>query len=102
LRAFTAECPRIDEVVARDEGREVTDEDAAAWAAASAAEEEAFEAFAAVSPVTMPGLRAAIHYFLEFDCHSLPPGSTDSFLTALLASPLLRISAAQNRGAAYV
>jgi hypothetical protein len=102
LRAFTAVCPRTDDVVAREEGREVTDEDEAAWAAASAAEEEAFEAFAAVSPVTRPGLRAAIHYFLEFDLHFLPAGSTDSFLTALLASPLLTISAAQNRGTANV
>jgi hypothetical protein len=58
------------------------------------AEEEAFEAFAAVSPVTMSGLRAAIHYFLEFDLHFLPAGSTDSFLTALLASPLLAIGRA--------
>jgi hypothetical protein len=34
LRAFTAVCPRTDDVVAREEGREVTDEDEAVWAAA--------------------------------------------------------------------
>jgi hypothetical protein len=92
-RAFGATCRRTDSVVARNEGREVTEEDEAAWTTANEAEEEAFEALLTRPPVTMPGLRAAMHYFIEFETECIP-GATDKFLTALLASPLLSIGRA--------
>jgi hypothetical protein len=40
-RAFGDTCPRIDECVAKNEGREITEADEAAWTAANEAEEEA-------------------------------------------------------------
>jgi hypothetical protein len=86
-------CPRIDECVAKNEGREITEADEAAWTAANEAEEEAFEALITLSPITMPGLRAAVHYFIEFEAKCIS-GATDKFLTALLASPLLSIGRA--------
>src|ERR1700722_13098001 len=61
-RAFGATCSRTDNAVARDEGREVTEADQAAWTAANEAEKEAFEALITLSPVTKPALRAAVHY----------------------------------------
>jgi hypothetical protein len=92
-RAFGATCRRTDSVVARNEGREVTEADEAAWTTANEAEEEAFEALLTLPPVTMPGLRAAMHYFIEFETECIPR-ATDKFLTALLASPLLSIGRA--------
>jgi hypothetical protein len=92
-RAFGATCSRTDNAVARDEGREVTEADQAAWTAANEAEKEAFEALITLSPVTKPALRAAVHYFIEFETECIP-GSTDKFLSALLASPLLSIGRA--------
>jgi hypothetical protein len=92
-RAFGATCRRTDSVVARNEGREVTEADEAAWTAANDAEEEVFEALITLSPVTIPGLRAAVHYFIEFETECIP-GATDKFLSALLASPLLSIGRA--------
>jgi hypothetical protein len=77
----------------------ITEEDEAAWAAALEIEQEAFEAFTTLPPVTMPGLRAAVHYLLKFDAQFMPEGSIDDFLTALLDSPLLAIGA-QKREAA--
>jgi hypothetical protein len=100
-RAFGDACPRVDDVVAENEGRKVTEADEAAYKAASAAEDDAFEDLLTLPPVTMPGLRAAVHYFLKFETESIP-GATDRFLTALLASPLLSIGAAHNREAANV
>jgi hypothetical protein len=38
-------------------------------------------------------MRAAINYFTEFET-DLIPGATDTFLTALLASPVLAIGRA--------
>jgi hypothetical protein len=78
---------------ARNEVRVVTEADEAAWTAANEAEEEAFEDLITLPPVTMPGLRAAVHYFIEFETECIP-GATDKFLTALLASPLLSIGRA--------
>jgi hypothetical protein len=92
-RAFGDTCPRIDNVIAANEGRKVTEADEAAYTAANEAEEEAFEALITLPPVTMPGLRAAVHYFIEFETECIP-GATDKFLTALLASPLLSIGRA--------
>ena len=92
-RAFDNACPGVDNVIARREGREVTEADQAAFEAVNDAEEDAFEAFLTLSPATMPGLRAAVHYFLQLDTEGIP-GATDKFLTALLASPLLSIGRA--------
>jgi hypothetical protein len=99
-KAFGDTCSRTDNVVAENEGREVTEADEAAWSAANEAEEDAFEALITLPPVTMPGLRAAVHYFIEFETACVP-GATDRFLTALLASPLLG-GATQNREAPNV
>lgn len=87
-RAFGDTCPRIDECIARNEGREVTEADEAAYEAANQYEEDAFEALITLPPVTLPGFRAAVHYFIEFETDCIP-GATDKFLTALLASPVL-------------
>jgi hypothetical protein len=89
-RAFSATCSRTDNVVASNEGREVTEADEAAYAAANDAEVEAFEALLTLPPVTVAGFRAAVHYFIEFETECIP-GATDKFLTALLASPILAI-----------
>jgi hypothetical protein len=89
-RAFDAACPWTDDVVAKREGREVTEADEAAYEAANETEERAFEALVTLPPVTLPGFRAAVHYFLEFEIDCIP-GATDKFLTTLLASPLLSI-----------
>jgi hypothetical protein len=92
-KAFGDTCPRIDEVIARNEGREVTDADEAAYEAANQYEEDAFEALITLPPVTLPGFRAAVHYFIEFETDCIP-GATDKFLAALLASPVLAIGRA--------
>src|SRR5450432_1147227 len=49
-RAFGPACSRTDDVVARNEGREVTEADEAAYVAANAAEESAFEALITLPP----------------------------------------------------
>jgi hypothetical protein len=87
-RVFGDTCQRIDEVIARMEGREVTEADEEAYAGANTAEEDAFEALITLPPVTVAGFRAAVHYFIEFETECIP-GATDKFLTALLASPVL-------------
>jgi hypothetical protein len=100
-RAFDDTCSRADNALARNEGREVTEADKAAVEAVNAAEQSAFEDLITLSPVTVPGMRAAINYFTEFETDCIP-GATDKFLTALLASPVLGGCAAQARGAANV
>jgi hypothetical protein len=92
-KAFGDTCSRTDNVVAENEGREVTEADEAAWSAANEAEENAFEALITLPPVTLPGFRAAVHYFIEFETECIP-GATDKFLSALLASPLLSLGRA--------
>jgi hypothetical protein len=92
-RAFGDTCSRADDVVARNEGREVTQADEAAYEASNKAEERAFEALITLPPVTVAGFRAAVHYFIEFETDCIP-GATDKFLTALLASPVLAIGRA--------
>jgi hypothetical protein len=94
-RAFGPACSRTDDVVARNEGREVTEADEAAYVAANAAEESAFEALITLPPVTVAGLRAAINYFAEFEADCIP-GATDKFLTALLGSPVLAFPGASS------
>jgi hypothetical protein len=89
-RAFDVACSRTDSVLAEQEGREITEADEAADAAANSAEQRAFEALLTLPPVTVPGVRAAINYFTEFET-DLIPGATDTFLTALLASPVLSL-----------
>jgi hypothetical protein len=46
-----------------------------------------FEALITLPPVTVEGFRAAVHYFIELETDCIP--ATDTFLTALLASPVL-------------
>ena len=89
-RAFDADCIRTDNVVAEQEGREVTEADEAAWSAANQFEEDAFDALVTLPPVTVAGMRAAIEYFAEFESDCIP-GSTEKFLSALLKSPLLAV-----------
>jgi hypothetical protein len=86
-RAF-GDSPRIDEVIAANEGREVTEADEAAYEAANQTEVDAFEALIALPPVTLAGMRAAMHYFIEFETDGIE-GAPERFLTALLASPVL-------------
>jgi hypothetical protein len=87
-RAFGDACPRIDDIVAENEGREVTEADEEAYEAANDAEEEAFEALITLPPVTIAGMRAAMRYFIEFETDGIQ-GAPDRFLTAMLASPVL-------------
>jgi hypothetical protein len=56
-RAFGDTCPRIDEVIARNEGPEVTEPDEAAYRTADQSEEDAFEALIAL----LPGRSAVLH-----------------------------------------
>jgi hypothetical protein len=85
-RAFGGTCRGIDGVVARNEGRQVTE---AAWSAANEVEEEAFEAFVNLPPATIAGMRAAMRYFIEFETDGID-GAPERFLTAMLASPVLK------------
>jgi hypothetical protein len=87
-RARDAACPRSDEVVARNEGREVTEADEAAYDAANDFEVEVFEALVTLPPVTVAGARAVIEYLIDFEMDIIPE-ATPKFLSALLRSPLL-------------
>lgn len=81
-RLWSDAISRSDRAEARAEGREVTDADVEAFDAATDAERDAFREFIKLSsPVTVPG-------FLAFE-DEWPPGSIETFLTTLLASPLL-------------
>jgi hypothetical protein len=92
-RTFGDVCPRIDDVRARMEGREVTESDEVAWKAANDAEEDAFEAFITLPPITVAGMRAAMNYFIEFETDGIVD-APDRFLTTMLASPVLAIGRA--------
>jgi hypothetical protein len=89
-RAFDAACSRTDNVVAEQEGRDVTDADEAAYDAANQSEVEAFDAFITLPPATVPGVRAAMTYFIEFET-DLIPHAGERFVAALLKSPVLSI-----------
>ena len=88
-RAFGGTCRGIDGVVARNERRQVTEADEAVWSAANEAEEEAFEAFINLPPITITGMRAAMRYFIEFETDGID-GAPERFLTAMLSSPVLK------------
>jgi hypothetical protein len=87
-RAFDTACSRTDNVVAEEEGREVTEADEAAWSASNAFEEEVFEALVTLPPETVAGMRAVIEYFVDFELDIIQGGPA-KFLSALLQSPLL-------------
>jgi hypothetical protein len=85
LPAFEDALKRTDELVARNEGREVTQADLDADAAAGRAESDALDALLALPPVTPAGARAAIEYLTahEGGYH------VEAYRPTLLESPLL-------------
>jgi hypothetical protein len=84
-------CPRIDEVVAEREGREVTEADKAAYEAACAAEMRAGDVFINMTPRTAVGMHAAIEWFSYYQKGLLEEG-VELFFDALLQSPVLSLS----------
>ena len=87
FRIFCYLGARTDKVAARAEGREVTEADKEALAAASAAETAAADELIATPPVTIAGMRAAIEHIVEYD-EGCEPVASACFLATLLESPL--------------
>jgi len=66
-RAFSDACGLTDEVLAEEEGREVTEADEAAHEAAEEAERDAFYEAIGMAPVTAAGMRALLEYAIELE-----------------------------------
>jgi hypothetical protein len=89
--AFAAYCASInpaDEVLAAQEGREVTAEDEEALNVASDAEAEALSELVNTAPTTLAGLRAGITYVID-QAHHFDIHDPTHFLRACLRSPAL-------------
>jgi hypothetical protein len=84
--AFSRACYRTDAVLARRQGREVTQADEDAHQEASAAEEEALDDLMSTPPTTLPGMRAVLEHVQPDD------DSCVRIVDTLLASPLLAVS----------
>jgi hypothetical protein len=81
-----------DEVLAKQQGREVTQADRAAHEAADDAETEALEALLGTVPQTRAGARAVVEYLIEFDS-GCEPRTSGQYLQTLLRSPVLQSEA---------
>lgn len=81
--AFDAACSLTDNALARQQGREVTKADEAAFERANVAEQEALDGLMSTSPTTLAGMRAALEYAKPDD------DSCIRVVATLLASPLL-------------
>jgi hypothetical protein len=90
------ECDRAFDIadgpLAAEEGRPVSKADEEASKAASAAEREAANSLARMTPQTIAGMRASIEWYLAYN-EDISPDDWDVFLQALLGSPALLDSA---------
>lgn len=78
----------IDEVLARKQGRTITDADRGIFNAAFEAEERAMAELTATTPTTKAGARAAIDYIADYDA-GFAEDHAAKFLRTLKLSPLL-------------
>jgi hypothetical protein len=87
---FSQAYSRTDEVLARRQCREITDDDEAAWLTSCQGESEALDEFFAIAPTTMAGMRAALAYVVEIhsDC---APETGARIAESLLKSPLFAV-----------
>ena len=86
--AFGEAGPAADNILAKQQGRVVTQADCDALDAASELEREVFGEMLNTSPTTLPGLRAAVEHLAEIERGCVPEAS-GYFLFKLLKSPLL-------------
>jgi hypothetical protein len=91
-RAFLPTCDLTDEVLAKQQGREVSEADEAAYEAAGDAETEALDALVETAPTTKAGARAAIEWLNEYD-RGCEPREVGRFAMTLLRSPVLQSEA---------
>lgn len=87
-RAFLVTCDRTDEVRASQEGREVTEDDEAAWDSARDVEEAALQALIETAPTSKAGVRAAIEWLSHYD-RGYAFRHVGQFAMTLLRSPVL-------------
>lgn len=87
-KAFEAVCQITDEILAKRQGRAVTQEDEDAYEAARAAEESDLDNLLATVPTTKAGARAAIEHLLGYE-RGCPPRAAGEFAATLLRSPVL-------------
>ena len=85
---FDSVCGRVDEVAARQQGREITPEDEQVYEAASQAECALLETLCDTPPQTVAGMRAAIEHFVKHE-DGCEPEMSGHFLATLLLSPVL-------------
>lgn len=89
LFEIIGECGRlIDEVLARKQGRTITDADRGIFNAAFEAEEQAMAELTATAPLTKAGARDAIDYIAEYDV-AFAEDHAAKFLRTLKLSALL-------------
>jgi len=93
--AEMAAMERVDEPLAREQGRTVTPADIEANERASSAEKEAMAALKQTQPVTMAGLKASLAYFIDWDGDQMCEDASIG-LRALLRSPLLEEAPRKN------
>jgi len=94
-RAFIRTCDLTDEVRASQEGREVTEDDEAAWDSAREAEEAALQALIETAPTSKAGARAAIEWLAHYD-RGYAFRHVGQFAVSLLRSPILADLEAQS------
>ena len=87
--AFLPTCDLTDEVLAKQQGREVSEADEAAHEAADDAESEALDALVETAPTTKAGARAAIEWLIEYN-RGCEPRDIGRFAMTLLRSPVLQ------------
>ncbi len=86
-KRFGVDCDLTDCVLAKMQGREITDEDEARRDASDKAESAALAELMATPPMTKAGVRAVIAYFVEWDSGCLPEDS-GRYMRTLLRSPI--------------
>ncbi len=87
-KTFEEVCQITDEIMAKSQGREVTQEDKNAYEAANRAEEIDLANLLATKPTTKAGARAAIEHLLAYE-RGCPPRAAGEFAATLLRSPVL-------------
>lgn len=87
-KAFEDVCQITDEIAAKQQGREVTQEDQDAYELARSAEEIDLANLLATKPTTKAGARAAIEHLIAYE-RGCPPRAAGEFAATLLQSPVL-------------
>lgn len=87
-QALNRICSLTDEILAEEEGREVTDADWVLHDAASDAEIEALETLIETAPTSKAGARAAIEWLVRYDSRG-EDARLGEFAMTLLRSPVL-------------